>query len=297
MKNHQLRFYSQHGEDYLLWGFFKQKSQGLYIDVGAFDGRYLSNTYSFYKAGWKGICVDANPEYFEFCTKYRQNDILINAVCSGTENTKVDFLCDPTGLYSSKISSPEKLDEIKARLEKNNIPNKNITSKAIPSITLDTILTKNLAPEAKIDFISIDVEGAELEVLKGFNIEKWHPSVIIIEANDDDLQKATLEYLDTKKYILARKLGVNLIFTQGKENALKLRNLPIRCAIEKVMHPKGADFTFPQYLEGHIIDTLKDKKNILLANHNKKLIRGNNNLKQRVEELNKIIKRLRTESI
>jgi len=58
-----VEFYSQNGEDFLLWSLFKGRKSGFYIDIGAFDGIHLSNSYYFEKNGWDGVCVEAHPEY------------------------------------------------------------------------------------------------------------------------------------------------------------------------------------------------------------------------------------------
>jgi hypothetical protein len=76
-------FYSQNGEDYLLSQFFNLKNDGFFIDIGAFDGIHLSNSYTFEKKGWRGICVEANPKYFEICKENRPKSICLNLACVG----------------------------------------------------------------------------------------------------------------------------------------------------------------------------------------------------------------------
>jgi hypothetical protein len=62
-----LRDHSQHGEDALLWAVFRGRSSGSFVEAGAFDGRYLSNSLSFEERGWKGVCVQAHPTYAPLC--------------------------------------------------------------------------------------------------------------------------------------------------------------------------------------------------------------------------------------
>ena len=68
-RNEIYRYYSQYGEDFILWNFFDYKEHGFFIDVGAFDGKHLSNTLSFEEHGWKGICIEPVSEYFKLCKK------------------------------------------------------------------------------------------------------------------------------------------------------------------------------------------------------------------------------------
>jgi len=75
------KYYSQNGEDYLLCKFFGQELNGFYVDIGDFDGIYFSNTFSFEQIGWKGICVESNPDIFELCLKNRPNSVCFNDVC------------------------------------------------------------------------------------------------------------------------------------------------------------------------------------------------------------------------
>jgi FkbM family methyltransferase len=295
IENHQLRFYSQHGEDYLLWEFFKNKASGYYLDIGAFDGRYLSNTYSFYDAGWRGICVDANPENFKRCAELRAEEMVVHSVCCNTDGENVDFLCEPSGLYSSKDLGQEKKDDVFSRLEKNSLPNE-LTQIKVPTTTLNSLLSKNLPPNTTIDFISIDVEGAEMEVLNGFDIDKWQPTVIIVEANDEQSKELIIAKLALHAFALGRILGVNLIFVQGRENLLLIRNINIKCAIEKVLHPKGKDYTYPQYLSGHIIDSEKDQRLIKTLEIKKALHKENIRFRARNNQLQRTINRLNTEN-
>jgi len=65
------RYYAKYGEDFVLWSFFNSQKHGFFVDIGAFDGVYLSNTYSFELRGWEGICVEANPEYTRLLNKNR----------------------------------------------------------------------------------------------------------------------------------------------------------------------------------------------------------------------------------
>lgn len=68
-KRKKIKYYSQNGEDFLMWKLFDYIDTGFYIEVGAFDGIHFSNTYSFEKLGWKGICIEPHPKFFPYCKK------------------------------------------------------------------------------------------------------------------------------------------------------------------------------------------------------------------------------------
>ena len=104
------QYVSQNGEDFLLWNFFQKKNSGFFIDVGAFDGKHLSNTYIFEKAGWRGICLEPHPFYFKKCEANRPASICVNAACIGDEHIKqISFQYEELGLLSG-IQQMDKQD-------------------------------------------------------------------------------------------------------------------------------------------------------------------------------------------
>ena len=94
------QYFSQLGEDCLLALFFEFKSHGFFVDVGAFDGIYLSNTYFFEQLGWTGICVEASPTYFNLCVRNRPRSKCYNVACLDADRGMVDFRVERGGLFS-----------------------------------------------------------------------------------------------------------------------------------------------------------------------------------------------------
>src|SRR6478609_5080895 len=93
--------YSQYGEDYVVYSFFKNRNTGILIDIGAFDGYHISNSYALYKKGWETIAIEANPIFFDFLIKNRPDAINVNKALVKTEEQKeIVFQTEPTGLYS-----------------------------------------------------------------------------------------------------------------------------------------------------------------------------------------------------
>ena len=118
MKN-IVEFYSQNGEDFLLWGLFKGRTDGFYIEIGAFDGIHFSNSYFFEKHGWQGICVEAHPRYFPLCKNNRPEAVCLNNACVGNNSgSTVTFNAEELGLFSGVIAEP--LDVISKRYERRN---------------------------------------------------------------------------------------------------------------------------------------------------------------------------------
>ncbi len=264
MRNPTLKYYSQNGEDYILWEFFDYIRTGFYIDIGAFDGIYLSNTYSFEKQGWEGICVEPHPDYFSLLKKNRPNSKCLNYACVGNRNQiNIDFQTEQLGFLSSLLNTDEYVNDIKSRYKKKGLEFEGLKTIKIPAASLDELLENHLKSKPDIDFITIDVEGTEIEVLKGFNLGKYSPRVIIIEGNNDAARKKIINYLaNESEYLFAGYLIENVYFVREKADLEKIREIEIECQIEKQIHPLGITFSIPGYLNGKVIN--KEKKNKLL---------------------------------
>ena len=102
-------FYSQHGEDCLLWEFFnKCNPMGFYIDVGAFDGKHLSNSYVFDMNGWNGICVEPEEQYFQRCASQRTATCVQAACVNDPTIETVNFTIMNDGGLGSGVEVTEK---------------------------------------------------------------------------------------------------------------------------------------------------------------------------------------------
>ncbi len=169
--------YSQEGEDMILRKYFDTKQDGFYIDIGAHHPKRFSNTYFFYNRGWRGINVDAMPGSMKSFNVVRKRDINLEVAISNIEKDLIYYIFDEPAIngFSKEISQDR---------EKNS-PYKLIDQIKIKTETLAGILSKCLPLEVKkIDFMSIDVEGLDLEVLKSNNWEKYRPHIILVELLD-----------------------------------------------------------------------------------------------------------------
>lgn len=234
------KFYSQNGEDYLLYKFFDEKEEGFYVDVGAFDGVHLSNSYAFEKLGWKGICVEGNPRYHEICYKNRPNTLCLNVACVGDPNQKsVEFFTEELGL----LSGIKPVDNVKERYENRGIDFTGFVKLNVKAMTLSDIMIKHLGNN-KIDFLSIDVEGTELDVLRGIDLKTYSPRVLAIEAHNDLLVNVIDNYiLSENNYHKGREVKQNLFYLRDKKDVKSLNEIQIDCEIEKTIHPLGEAYT------------------------------------------------------
>jgi FkbM family methyltransferase len=194
VKPYLKRSFSQQGEDLVLdriitrvlkWDINISK---FYVDIGAYHPIDHSVTYLLYKRGWRGIAFDPSfitKQSFRF---WRPKDIFVQAVVGKEDGINVEF-------YIPKGASDMNLTNTKYPINK-----KNYSSKKLGQINLNDELKRQGIE--KIDVINIDVEGAELEILKNLEFEIYTPAIIIIEIHGNDIRKC-LE-TDEAKLIISK---------------------------------------------------------------------------------------------
>jgi len=214
-----MHFYSQHGEDCLLWEFFKDISDGFYVDVGAFDGKHLSNTYVFDQKGWSGVCVEPEKTYFDLCEKAR-TAMCANVACVADPSIEtLDFMTLDQGGLGSQATDMFKQTKHKKKFS--------FSPTQVKAATLDQVLSECAA--GQIDLLSLDVEGLEIDVLKGLNISKYKPRIIVAEANSEEARDALHMYLAAFGYVCAGRISINFFYALNKEDILALRSIDTHC--------------------------------------------------------------------
>jgi len=201
---------SQFGEDKFLYNLFEKNYVGKYLDVGCFHPTKHNNTSLFYKNGWQGINIDLNPLTIDLFNFMRPNDININTAVSNEESEKTLF-------FLSENNTQNTLSENQLLFLKkhHNLRDEEIIKKKIQTRRLDNILEENNFDN--IDFMNLDVEGHELEVLKTINFKKTKLKYICIEMiNHNNLSiknsDQILDLLETNKFEQLKKFEFNYIF-------------------------------------------------------------------------------------
>ena len=207
LNSHAGTYYSQEGEDILLRRIFGDQTNGFYVDIGAHHPKRFSNTCYFYDRGWQGINIDAMPGSMKIFQKFRPRDTNLEIAISEKEQQLAYYMFNEPALNSfSKSLSDERQNE-KCYLEK---------TISIPSFPLSTILDKHLPPEQIINFLSVDVEGLDLQVLASNDWNKYRPKVVLAEVLGASLntikQDPVYKYLTNQGYILFSKLIHTCIF-------------------------------------------------------------------------------------
>jgi FkbM family methyltransferase len=175
--------YAQCGEDMILETIFLNRKNGFYVDIGANNPIIQSNTHYFYKKGWKGINIDANPKSMKYFNKVRKRDANLNIPISDKEEL-LDYYIFSSSFFNT--FSKEQMEVYKDML---------VDTQQLQTQTLENLLNKHLINK-EIDFLSIDTEGWDLKVLKSNNWNKYRPKVILIEfliyENNDGVEKSEI---------------------------------------------------------------------------------------------------------
>jgi len=211
----QDKYYSFSGVDIVLKKIFYQQEKGFYIDVGCQNPIKNNNTYLLYKKGWEGINIDLDKDNINLFNSARPKDSNFNkAISSEIKNVELYF-------YHKK-SPINTIDKKTSDFQKAKVT----SIKKINTDTLDNIILNSKYKNHTFDLLSIDVEGHELDVLKGFDLDKYSPKVIVVEYLDLNVSKLEIKnlsienvlnseiykYLISKNYILVNSIYCDLVF-------------------------------------------------------------------------------------
>ncbi len=165
--------YSQINQDKQVIKFYNSKNNGYFLDIGAYDGKYLSNTYLLETSyNWSGICVEPILSSYNICKNNRPKSICINKAAFSKSGELLEFSEMDSGVYSGITDYID--------CHKGGIPNAKKYS--VETISVDDLLKENNAPKF-IEYMSIDTEGSELEILKSINFNEYTFGLIHLEHN------------------------------------------------------------------------------------------------------------------
>ena len=198
---------SQLGADDWVLSHYKK---GYFVDAGCCDGEHISNTYKLEKLGWNGICIDVFPTNFD----RRPNSKVVEAALHGIKDLELDFIISKapeisgiseylgkkgTAAYTGWEPYIEKIIKVKTQL-------------------LHEILDANNAPEF-IEYLSIDIEGVELEVLKTFPFDRYKFGCISLEHNYEEPRRTQIkDLLKSKGYTYIKQVKADDWFMLEKPN-------------------------------------------------------------------------------
>lgn len=201
-------YFSQYGQDKYVLEYFNNKKDGFFIDIGAYNGVTFSNTLRMENLGWKGICIEPNPDMFKKvcrtrkCAKY---NVALDTANTEKEFTKITGYCAVLSGIKDEYC-PEHTERIKKELEELGGSMDTINVK---TMTFDTLMS-DFKDIPVIDYISIDTEGNEFKILKSIDFSKYDIRVVSVENNYSDPEMKA--FMEKAGYDCAAKLGCDEIY-------------------------------------------------------------------------------------
>jgi FkbM family methyltransferase len=204
-----IKYLQYHGEelggkkvDEVLRSYFPNKLNGVFFDVGAFEPVTISNSYHFEKNDWECYCFEANTQQIPLLKSVRKN--VFNYAIADKDKDSVSFHVVSNGTWTAGFSAIDISEDYK-KIFRGGI--KSVTVITVPQKTLNTVIKQEIPILNEIDIISIDVEGGEFNVLKGLDLNKYKPKVMVIENVTDDLN--IKNYLEEHGYKLDKQFSYN----------------------------------------------------------------------------------------
>jgi FkbM family methyltransferase len=194
--------YSQHGEDLfltLLLGY--EKTDGFYVDIGCFDPIFYSNTYIFYQRGWTGLAIDPNPRFKQAWQRYRSRDTFLNCAISKSRQKMVYMMNREYPATNAVVPESQKSTFDLSRYE----------ASVCEAAPLSEILDQNFR-DNRIDLMSVDCEGMDLDVLQSNDWGKYRPRVIAAEDSSISIDSDLSLFLRQLNYDCRSHIGLTKIF-------------------------------------------------------------------------------------
>ncbi len=221
-KRHGKVSYSQCGEDAIIYFLLRLLSikRPYYLDIGAYDPFHFSNTAMLYEHGGRGLCVEPNPHLFDRIRRHRHRDTCINAGIGLSSVDKAPFyvMSTPTLSTFSKEEAERYVSFGKQKIE---------SVIDVQLISINQLLSEYC--EKIPDFVSIDVEGLDLEILQSLDFKRFRPAVFCVETlvyteNASESKIVEIEQLmRDNDYLIYADTYQNTIFVEG--NLWRLRKM------------------------------------------------------------------------
>lgn len=185
----------------------KNKNDGVFIDIGAFDGIHYSNTFLLEERGWKGLCIEPDPEQYKKLVKNRKCICLPYAI-DNKEGISEFLVIKEKGYRSGLVSNytndlEKKLSSLFGKNYKKNQNKCEIIS--VETKTINSILDTYLSGIFKIDVLNIDTEGSEINIIKSISFQKYFISFLLFESHyfskkSKKIEKNMIEFIESKGF-------------------------------------------------------------------------------------------------
>jgi FkbM family methyltransferase len=189
--------YGEFAEDIFIDRIFRKVKKGIYVDVGCYHPFKGSLTFRLFNRGWNGINIDISKTSIDLFKISRNKDTNLNLAITDYDGDVFYYENSPINQQNSIIKSNDQQSKIKIKCNK-----------------LTTVLIENNIKN--FDYLNIDVEGAELNVIRGLDFDKFSPNLISVENNNllikDYMESEVFKILTNNNYVFINKIGVTNFF-------------------------------------------------------------------------------------
>lgn len=191
--------YSSFGEDRLILKYLAKHPTGFYVDVGAHAPIDYSNTFALYQRGWRGIAIDPDPDAIAAFARTRPEDVALQ-LAVGSKPGKVT-------LHLFNDRSMNTVDDVLFAKTKENPRKRHLGDIVVARKTLAAILEEHVPAGRTVDFMNVDCEGADLDVLRSNDWARFHPRLLAVEDLNLDLERV----VESQIFRFLRSLGYRLV--------------------------------------------------------------------------------------
>lgn len=199
--------YSQDHEDLFLINYYKNKKEGFYLDIGSHHPKRFSNTYLLYKKGWKGINIDANKWAIILFKCLRPRDQNLCAIISTSNESVIFYEFNESALNG--ILSSQRVSMLK------EMGFKFKRKKTMKPITIQNVINQYHLSEQRIDFLKIDVEGLDYEIIKSIPFSELKIELLMIEKASEQENDEITKFLAVNSYKIIHESKRNYIFKKS----------------------------------------------------------------------------------
>jgi len=204
------QYYSQYGEDKEIAEFFKNKKDGVYLDIGCFHPIKYSNTYFLFKKGWSGTNIDVNQASIDLFNIARPND---NNICAGISDLSIE-----TNLFVDDILGPVNTIDEKTYRKAKEYFFKDLKIKKIKTAKIYELIPEDLLLE-KTDFLNIDAEGSDYKIISQIDLKSSNIQLVAIETHDPNGNKLgdcdnINKLFESHQYFIHKRVGPTTLYTK-----------------------------------------------------------------------------------
>jgi len=210
--------YSQNGEDLIIKNLFNRLRipRPTYLDIGANHPVYISNTYLLYLKGSSGVCVEPNAVLYNKIKSLRKRDVVLNAGVAFNEEREADFYQFPYKAHGLSTFSKKEAEFWETTGNENIGKYKPERVIRMPLLAINNIIKEHFGKSP--NFISIDVEGLDLEILRTLDLTQYKPEVFCIECiryldnNKEQTDQEIMDFMKQAGYFVYADTHINTIF-------------------------------------------------------------------------------------